>query len=109
GRARRRGGEVGDPERGALPPALPQVGLQARRPADVAAAGAELEALSGRALDQGDPEHARLGFHLLSYLRWDEGDFGEAQRHMMRAEQVSRAGDEQAQVLALAQAAPRPP
>ena len=42
---------------------------------------------------------------MLAYLRWEGGDFADAQRHMMRAEVVSRAADEKAQVVAMAEAA----
>jgi DNA-binding SARP family transcriptional activator len=104
-RGRRHAAEVGEPERTGLLLELLQVELQARRPADVPAAAAELEALAERALDAADAEHARLGFHMLAYLRWDEGDFADAERHMMRAEEVGRAGDERAQVVAIAEAA----
>ena len=104
-RGRRHAAEVAEPERTGLLIELLQVELQARRPADLPAAAAELEPLAERALDQGDAAHARLGFHMLSYLRWEEGDFSDAQRQMMRAEVVSRAGDEKAQVLAMAEAA----
>jgi DNA-binding SARP family transcriptional activator len=104
-RGRRHAAEVEEPVRTGLLLELLQVELQARRPADVAGAAAELEALAERALDQGDAEHARLGFHMLSYLRWEEGDLSDAQRHMLRAEFVSRAGDEEAQVVAMAEAA----
>jgi len=104
-RGRRHSAEVGEPERTALLLELLQVELQARRPANVEAAAGELQALAERALDHGDAEHARLGFHMLAYLRWEEGDFADALRQMMRAEQVSRAGDEQAQVVAMAEAA----
>ena len=84
---------------------LLQVELQARRPADLEAAARELEALAERALEQGSAEHARLGFHLLAYLHWETGDFGDAERQMMRAEVVGRAGDEQGRLIAMA----RPP
>jgi DNA-binding SARP family transcriptional activator len=104
-RGRRHAAEVAEPERSSLLVELLQVELQARRPADVAAAAGELEELSKRALDQGDVEHARLGLHMLSYLRWEEGDFADAQRHMMQAELVSRGGDEQARIVAMAEAA----
>ena len=104
-RGRYHAAEVKEPERTSLLLELLQVELQARRPADVAAASAELEALAERALDHGDAEHARLGFHMLSYLRWEEGDLSDAQRHMMRAEVVSRAADDRAQVVAMAEAA----
>jgi DNA-binding SARP family transcriptional activator len=104
-RGRRHAAEVAEPERTRLAIELIQVELQAQRPADAEAAAEEIEALAERALEQGGAEHARLGFHLLAWLRWEKGDFAEAQRHMMRAEQVSRAGDEQAQVMGLAEAA----
>jgi DNA-binding SARP family transcriptional activator len=96
---------VKEPDRTGLLLELLQVELQARRPGDLTAAAAELETLAERALDQGDAEHARLGFHMLSYLRWDEGDLSDAQRQMMRAEVVSRAGDERARIEAMAEAA----
>jgi DNA-binding SARP family transcriptional activator len=104
-RGRRHAAEVPEPERVSLLLELLQVELQARRPQDVGAAAAELEALAQRALDHGAAEHARLGFHMLAYLRWEEGDLADAQRHMMRAELVGRAGDEQAQVVAMAETA----
>jgi hypothetical protein len=95
---------VAEPERTALLLELLQVELQARRPADAGQAAAELEALAGRALDQGDPDHARLGFHMLAYLRWEEGDLADAQRHMDQAERVGRAADGREHVVALAEA-----
>jgi hypothetical protein len=104
-RGRHHAAEVAEPERTRLLIDLLQVELQAHRPSDTGAAAAELEALAERALEQASPEHARLGFHLLAWLRWEEGDFADAQRHMMRAELVSRAGDERAQVVAMAEAA----
>ncbi len=104
-RGRRHAADVTEPDRTGLLLELLQVELQARRPREVGAAATELETLAERALGQGDTEHARLGFHMLSYLRWEEGDLSDAQRHMMRAEVVSRAGDEKAQVVAMAEAA----
>jgi DNA-binding SARP family transcriptional activator len=104
-RGRHHAAAVAEPERTRLLLELLQVELQARRPEDFDAAAVELLALAERALDQGSPEHARLGFSMLAYLRWEEGDFPDAQRHMMRAEVVSRAADEKAQVVAMAEAA----
>jgi DNA-binding SARP family transcriptional activator len=104
-RGRRHAADVAEPERTRLLVELLQVELQAQRPADTSAAAAELEQLAERALEQASAEHARLGFHLLAWLRWEEGDLADAQKHMMRAELVSRAGDEQAQVVAIAEAA----
>ena len=104
-RGRRHAAEVPEPEKTSLLLGLLQVELQARRPADPEAAAEELQALAERALDHGDAEHARLGFHMLAYLRWEVGDLGDAQRQMMRAEEVSRAGDERARIIAMAEAA----
>jgi DNA-binding SARP family transcriptional activator/predicted ATPase len=104
-RGRRHAAEVAEPARTGLVLELLQVELQARRPQETAATADELGALAERALDLGDAEHARLGFHMLSYLRWEEGDLSDAQRHMLRAEAVSRAGDERARITAMAEAA----
>jgi DNA-binding SARP family transcriptional activator len=104
-RGRRHAADVAEPERTRLVIELLQVELQAHRPPDTRAAATELGSLAERALEQGSAAHARLGFHLLAWLRWEDGDFADAQRHMMRAELVSRAGDEQAQVVAMAEAA----
>jgi DNA-binding SARP family transcriptional activator len=104
-RGRHHAAGVGEPERTKLLIELLQVELQARRPADVEAAASELHSLAERALDEGSAEHARLGFHMLAYLRWEAGDFTDAQRQMLRAEIVGRAGDERAQVVAMAEAA----
>src|SRR5262249_19868274 len=103
--ARHHAVDVPEPERTNLVLELLQVELQAHRPADAAAAAAELASLAERALDQGSPEHARLGFHMLAYLSWEAGDFLDAQRQMLRAEGASRARDERAQVVAIAAAA----
>jgi DNA-binding SARP family transcriptional activator len=84
---------------------LAEVELAARRPADAGAAARALVQLAERALDEGRPEHARLGYHLLSWLRWEEGQWTEAQRHALHAERVARAGSERDQVVAMAEAA----
>lgn len=104
-RGRRHAAEVPEPQRTSLLLELLQVELQARRAADVGSAARELETLAERALDHGDAEHARLGFHMLAYLRWEGGDLGDAQRQMLRAERVGRTGDELDQIRALAESA----
>jgi hypothetical protein len=50
-------------------------------------------------------EHARLGFNVLIYLRWEGGDSTNAERYMMMAEEVSRAANEKERVVAMAEAA----
>jgi predicted ATPase/DNA-binding SARP family transcriptional activator len=99
------GADLAEPERTRLTLELIQIRLAARRPPDVEPAARAIEALAERALDHGSIEHARLGFHMLSYLRWEGGQWSDAQHYMMRAEQVSRSADEKERVIAMAEAA----
>jgi predicted ATPase/DNA-binding SARP family transcriptional activator len=96
---------VPEPKRTALQIELLEVSLSAHRPKDFEETAAQLEELAERALMHGDVEHARLGFHLLSYLRWEGGDWSDAKRHMLRAESVARGADDKEQVIAMAEAA----
>jgi hypothetical protein len=82
-----------------------EVQLTARRPPDVQAEAARLEKLAEEAWQIGCVEHARLGFHLVSYLRWEEGDWTAARAQTLRAEEVARAGADRDQVVAMAEAA----
>lgn len=84
---------------------LRQVELAARRPQNLTAAAKELEELADQALDVECPEHARLGYHLASYLRWEQGAWEDAKRAMLQAERISRGSNENERVLALAEAA----
>src|SRR5690606_17446399 len=96
---------LADPERVALCLELWEVRVNARRPAEHEAAVRQIEALSERAQQLGRAEHARLGFYLLSLLRWERGDFDNARRDSLRAERVSRDGSDQERVIGLAEAA----
>jgi hypothetical protein len=82
-----------------------EISLAARRPKDSERIAKRLEGLAERALAEGDVEHARLGFHLLSYLRWEGGDWSNAKRHSLRAEYVARGADPREQIVAMAEAA----
>lgn len=84
---------------------LAEIRLSARRPAAAEDASAEIEALADRAIDLGSFEHARRAFHLLGWLRWEEGDAPGARRHVMRAEEISRSTDERGRALAMGEAA----
>jgi hypothetical protein len=84
---------------------LIQIEFIARRPADVRAEMEQLEHLSNRALDLGCLEHARIGFHLLSYMRWEGGQWSGAQRDTLRAEFVSRSADEKQRMIGMAETA----
>jgi len=97
--------ELPEPDRLKLTIELLDVQLGARPPDHPEGVAAELETLAQRALDHGCPEHARIAFHLLSYLRWERGDWSSAHRLTMQAELASRSGDEREHVLAMAEAA----
>lgn len=84
---------------------LIQIELQARKPTDPKQAISRIEGLAERALDLGSPEYARLGYQMLSFLRWEGGAWADAQRDTLRAEFVSRSGDEKQHVYAMAEAA----
>ncbi len=98
-------GELRDPDRVTLLLELAEVRYAAHAPRDRAAEAQTIEALAREALAFGCLAHARLGFHLASYLRWEGGDWSDAQRHMLQAEQISRGSAPGQRVVALAEAA----
>lgn len=97
--------DLPEPERTERKLELIEVSYAARRPEQPDEAAAELETLAERALDHGKMHHARLGFHVLSYLRWEGGDWQEAKRGMLQAEVMTRGQDDDQRVEALAEAA----
>jgi DNA-binding SARP family transcriptional activator len=97
--------ELPDPERIKLRIELEQISLAAQWSKNPEAEARRIEALAEQALDAGCPEHARLGFTLVSYLRWYEGAVGDAHRASMRAEFVSRGTDDQDRAIGIAEAA----
>ncbi|MFZ1863309.1 MAG: AAA family ATPase [Polyangiales bacterium] len=96
--------ELPDPERIKLRIELEQLSLGAQWPNDAEVEARRIEALAEEALDAGCPEHARLGFTLVSYLRWYEGAVGDAHRASMRAEFASRGTDDQDRAIGIAEA-----
>lgn len=90
-----------EPDRVELLLEFAEVRHAAQRPQEPEAVSAEVEALARLALSLGRPAHARLGFHLASWLRWEGGNWSDAQRHMLLAEEISRgtAGRERATAL----------
>jgi hypothetical protein len=64
-----------------------------------------VDALAERALDLGLLEHARLAFHVASYQRWHHDHPLDAERVMMRAEEVSREAEPRERAHALSEAA----
>ncbi|MBP2314559.1 ATP-binding protein [Azospirillum soli] len=94
-----------EPERTRFMLELQYIQLMASRPLAPAETVRQIEELSERALDHGCLHHARLGFHMLSHLRWEGGLWSQAERDTLRAELVSRSADEKVRVVALAEAA----
>jgi len=84
---------------------LAEVRYGARRPSEPEAVSTELEELARHALGLGSTRHARLGFHLAAYLRWEGGNWSDAERQMLRAEEVSRATGGRERATALGEAA----
>jgi DNA-binding SARP family transcriptional activator len=84
---------------------LTRLAMLAEKPRDVTAVAARFENLAEVALAQGCPEHARLAFHALSFLRWERGDWRDAERNTLRAELVSRTAEDSSRVLAMAETA----
>jgi len=82
---------------------LMEISLAAKRPDDPDHVAQLLCDLANEALDLGCPEHARLGYHLLSYLRWNQGDWSEAHFQMTQARAAGHAGDSLTNALSLAE------
>ena len=96
---------LADPERTRCALELLEVTLAARLPEDRERIAGQLEPLAERALDLGALEHARLGYHLLAYVRWERGASLDAHRHMRHAQMISRGGPEPEQIVGMAEAA----
>lgn len=94
-----------EPDRTRFVLELLHIQLAASRPGAPADIMRQVEELAERALDHGCLQHARLGFHMLSHLRWEGGLWSDAERDTLRAELVSRSADEKVRVVALAEAA----
>jgi DNA-binding SARP family transcriptional activator len=97
---------LSETERVKLTLELMQIGWITHRPKRPDEAAEVIKGLAERALDLGCIEHARLGFHILAYSRWEVGEWSEAWREVMRAAQISRAApDDKERLLAAAEAA----
>lgn len=96
---------VGGPDSVELLLELTDISLTARRTTRIEETAQRIERLAEQALDHGSIEHARLGFHMVSTLRWEGGDWAGAEQHTRRAALVGRSGDPADQVLAMAETA----
>jgi len=79
--------------------------LYSARTPDREEAAGRVRELAEKALDLGLTNSARLGFQMLSFLRWESSSMAAAHDNIMQAERVSRNAGEDARHHALAQAA----
>ena len=84
---------------------LLEVQFLASRPGTETIDAESLRELGEQALVDGAAEHARLAFHLRSYLNWEGGAWDDAARDTLLAESVGRGGDEQQQINAMSETA----
>lgn len=84
---------------------LAEIELRAARPEDPSELIARVEALAERALDHDRPEHASRCYMVLANLRWEGGEWSTAEQDTLRAELMSRGGDDRQRVVALGEAA----
>ncbi len=96
---------LGDAQRICLTLELCDVRFNAAPLADWRAAAAEYTDLAEQALDLGALDHARLGYQLAAVVRWQHGQWSEAQRDSLQAERITRGADDKAHILGMAEAA----
>lgn len=97
--------ELAEPERCRTMLELFDIQLWAKRPEAPEDFCRTVNELAETALEHGCVEHARLGFNMISYVRWEGGQWDDARKHMLKAEQVVRTGEGVDHVEALAEAA----
>lgn len=79
--------------------------LYSARTPDRDEAAGRVRQLAEQALDLGLTQAARLGFQMLSFLRWESSSMAAAHDNIMQAERVSRSAGPRERTTALAQAA----
>lgn len=104
-RGRRHAERLDEPDRVERLIELTEIACAARRPENLEEAAHEILQLAERAQKMGCHDHARRGFHVASYLRWEQGQWLEARRETMRAEVASRTGNDGDRAIAMAEAA----
>ncbi|MDT8320796.1 MAG: hypothetical protein RQ826_09765 [Xanthomonadales bacterium] len=72
---------------------------------DWESAASEYLALAEQALDLGELKHARLGYQMASVLRWEHGHWSGAQEVSLQAARIARGGDDQRNIIGLAETA----
>jgi len=94
-----------DAERVCVEIDVQEILLAARPMDDWEAAAAHFTALAERALDHGAQAHARLAYHMASWLRWTHGQWAAAREQTLQAARAVRGGDDEAQIVGMAETA----
>jgi hypothetical protein len=94
-----------DAERVCVEIDIQEILLAARPMDDWEAAAAHFTALAERALDHGAQAHARLAYHMASWLRWTHGQWAAAREQTLQAARAVRGGDDEAQIVGMAETA----
>lgn len=68
-------------------------------------AAREYVSLAEAALDHGATAHARLGYHMASYVRWAHGQWSGAREETLQAERVTRSGSTEDHIIGMAETA----
>jgi tetratricopeptide (TPR) repeat protein len=79
--------------------------LAARPLADSESAARLFVALAERALDHGEVEHARLGYHMAAWIRWTQGQSSAALEQQLQAMRAVRGGAGDEHIVGMAEAA----
>ncbi|MDH4042099.1 MAG: hypothetical protein OEV88_15710, partial [Gammaproteobacteria bacterium] len=96
---------LGDAQRICLTLELCDIRLNAAPLEDWRAAAIEYTSLAEQALDHGALSHARLGYQMAAYVRWQNGQWSDARRDSLLAERITRAASDEAHILGMAEAA----
>jgi DNA-binding SARP family transcriptional activator len=97
--------QLSDAERICLTIDLRDIALAAAPLDDWELAAKEYVALAERALDYGALSHARLGYHMASYVRWMHGQWSHAREQTLQAVRVARGGSEEDHIVGMAETA----
>jgi len=69
------------------------------------AAANQYVSLAEQALDHGALAHARLGYHMASYVRWSHGHWAGAREESLQAERITRGASTEEHIVGMAETA----
>lgn len=96
---------LNDADRVAVEIELHDVLLSAEPIGDWERAAELYTSLAEHALDHGDVSHARLGYHMASYVRWERGEWKGAREQSLQSARVIRGEDSKAHIVGMAETA----